>query len=65
MTNSSNHSPAASSKVALATATAIIDFLNSYLLDEGSAMLPQRPPAPLTAPAGQGHVTPPTGLPEG
>jgi hypothetical protein len=28
--------PAVSSKVALATATVIIEFLNSYLLDEGS-----------------------------
>ncbi len=54
--------PAASSTVALATATGIIDFLNSYLLDEGSAMLPHRPPAPLTAPAGRGHVTPPYGI---
>src|SRR6266481_3185656 len=38
---------AASSVTALATVTAIIDFLNSDLLDEGSTGLPQRPPAPL------------------
>ncbi|MGO8960557.1 MAG: hypothetical protein ACLQFR_24755 [Streptosporangiaceae bacterium] len=52
----------AASRVAPATATVIIDLLNSYLLDEGSAMLPQRPPASLATPAGRGHMTPPYGI---
>jgi hypothetical protein len=55
--------PAASSTLAVAAATAIIDFLNSDLLDKGSAMLPQRPPAPLTPQPARGtNVTPPTGI---
>jgi hypothetical protein len=37
---------AASSNVALATPIVMIDFLNCYLLDEGSQALPQRPPVP-------------------
>jgi len=50
---------AASTSAALATAAVIIDLLNSYLLDEGSATLPKRPPALLTALAGQGRMTSP------
>jgi len=55
--------PAASSTLAVAAATAIIDLLNSDLLDMGSTVLPQRPPAPLTPQPAQGtNVTPPTGI---
>jgi hypothetical protein len=55
--------PAASRTLAVAAATAIIDLLNSDLLDKGSAMLPQRPPAPLAPqPATGTNVTPPTGI---
>jgi hypothetical protein len=35
---------AASSKVAMAAAAARPDFLISYLLDDDSSVLPQRPP---------------------
>lgn len=55
--------PAASSTLALATATVMIDLFNSDLLDKGSKMLPQRPPAPLTPQPARGtNVTPPTGI---
>jgi hypothetical protein len=55
--------PAASSTLAVAAATAMIDLLNSDLLDMGSTMLPQRPPAPLTPQPARGtNVTPPTGI---
>jgi hypothetical protein len=55
--------PAASSTLAVAAATAIIDLFNSDLLDMGSTMLPQRPPAPLTPQPARGtNVTPPTGI---
>jgi len=55
--------PAASSTPAVAVATAIIDLFNSDLLDKGSPMLPQRPPAPLTPQPARGtNVTPPNGI---
>ena len=53
--------PAASSVTALATVTAIIDFLNSDLLNEGSTVLPQRPPGSTQTPASPGtNVIPPS-----
>jgi len=56
--------PAASSKQAVAEATAMIDLLNSDLLNQGSTVLPQRPPAPIPPqPAwGTSVTTPPTGI---
>jgi hypothetical protein len=57
---------AASTKATLATTAIMIDLLNCYLLDEGSARLSKRQPALLTAFAGQGRMTfPPAGFPEG
>ncbi len=57
--------PAASTKVALATAMVMIDFLNCYLLDEGSVMLPHGRRLTLTAQPARAGRLPPTGLPEG
>jgi len=50
---------AASTNAALATAATVIDLLTCYLLDKGTATLPQLPPALRTAPAGQGKMTSP------